>query len=241
MLRSSRQEVLVLWVVLAGCCMVLLWADAFDLGVGLPSGQVMSVALVAGPLLGISFMLLSCLLSLWMANLLDPTHRSQFDFRLVIPPFPLKKILWGRLLGPAGMERLLDYPILKQWRWLWSWLLAASRRIASALGDGRVGYGSLLAWHSGIARAWIPVALLLWLQHFILDVPALVPGHGLQALWLLATLPFIGLFAYQNAVAIDTGFGLGRLRSVAIVAVAWILSLGILLFLLSFLTGIRLI
>jgi hypothetical protein len=240
MLRSSQQEVLLVWVVLSGFCMVLLWADVFNKGIENPAGQVMSVTLVAGPILGIAFMLLSCLLSMSLANLLDRSHRTRFQFRTVIPPFPLKNLLFRRVLGTARLNRLFSYPLLRQGRWVYSWLRAQLVRARLSMSNGRVEYSSLLAWHSGVARAWVPVGAILWLQHFLLDQPVLVPGSMLQVLWWLAALPFIALFAYHNAVAIQAGFGLGWMRSWLILGLSWAMSLGALLFLLSFLTGMSL-
>ncbi len=238
MRQRAAQEVKLIWVVLAGCCMVVLWADVFNLGKTYGEGPVMSVALVAGPPLGILFLVFSTFWSLVFAHLLLRTPTLTRSFRTKLPPFPFKNLIWRRILGTARLERLFSWPVLKPLAALWNNLRRRMRYLGDLLRIGKPNMGTLLAWNSLASMVWLPIALVLGAAHFLLDQSLLMPGSSAQLLWLLPPLALISLQAYHGAVALRVGMGISPLQSVSIIAMAWALSLGMLLILLSFLTGI---
>jgi hypothetical protein len=178
MQQSASEQVALAWTLLSGLCMVLLWADVFNLGLAFDTGQVMSVTLILGPVVGLLSLLLTALLS----------------------------IAAGRLLAKGRPLR----------------------------------YATLLAWNSKAMQPWGIVAAMIWIEHFMLDLLPLQPGGGL--LWLSGVLqiPFIGLWAYHSALALRVAYGWSWLRSGLVWGLAWSGSVGILLFLLSFVMGIPL-
>jgi hypothetical protein len=178
MLQTQQSDVELSGAIAAGICMVLLWADIFNLGQRYDPGQLMSAALVGGPILGLLFFILSSLIT--------------------------------RALSTGLRRRSLP---------------------ASAI----------FAWNSKIMRTWVFVALWLLLPYFILAQPVFAPGGSpMLLLWLLPTLPCICFFAYHSVLPPRVGWGLHWGFGVAIVAIAWAVTLGILLFLLSTLSGVSL-
>ena len=240
MRQRAIQEVKLTWAVLGGCCMVLLWADLFNLGSVFGEGPVMSVALVGGPPIGIAFLVLSTSLSLVLAHLLLRTPAPTLAFRPTLPPFPLKNLLWRRLLGTARLQRLFAWPVLKQAAALWNFLQLRLRQLAYMLHSGKTNMTALLAWNSLASMAWLPIAGVLWTAHFILDQALLMPGSPALLLWLVLPLGGVGLLAYHCAVALRVGLGLRPLQALLVLGLAWAMSLGLLLFLFSFFIGISL-
>jgi hypothetical protein len=176
--QAKDVHVALAWTLLSGFCMVLLWADVFNLGLSFDVGQVMSVTLILGPVVGLLSLLLTSLLSLAAGR------------------------LWAK--------------------------------------DRPLRYATLLAWNSKVMRPWGIVAAMIWIEHFILDLLVLQPGGSMAWLCWVLPLPCIGLWAYHSALALHVAYNWSWLRSGLVWGLAWSGSVGLLLFLLSFVMGIPL-
>lgn len=156
---------------------VSMYADVMDLGRHYHTGQVMSVVLIAGILTGILLVFLAPALGLWLGNIMDRRHRAQFAKHLHIPAFPLKNLVWKRLLGAERLRAAFSLPVMRQWLLAWSALVNGMQYVRQSLGGGIVGYERLVAGFGQASRVFTPAALIAGIVLFTLNSP----GFGGEA------------------------------------------------------------
>jgi hypothetical protein len=201
---------------------------------------LLSAIFLFGGLIGIMMWLLtnvsSLLLGRWrtVAATIAPKSVS------AIPPFPFKNLVWRKLLGTRRLETIFQLPGLSALRLAWSWLLSHLRRGSQIFKACQSGLASLLAWQSITLRATVLSAALQWTWLYFLDAPSFGAGPLWQWGWLLLSLPCWVVVGYHRLLALGMECNLS-LRSAALVWMAsWLISIGILMILLSFVMGITL-
>lgn len=170
-LDAPHPDTTLLPLLLGGMALVSLYADAMDLGRHYHTGQIMSVVLIAGIFTGIMLGFLAPAVGLWLGNALDRRHRVQFAKHLHIPAFPLKNLVWKRLLGAERLRAAFSLPVMRQWLLAWSALVNCIQYVRQSLGGGIVGYERLVVGFGQASRVFTPAALIAGFVLFTLNSP----------------------------------------------------------------------
>jgi hypothetical protein len=118
-------------------------------------------------------------------------------------------------------------------------LLARGRKFP----EGRPDFARLLGCLSKTAWIFFPLGALMGLTGFALDATGfgrVQEGTGADGFWLVLKLGFMGLFLYLWLQLLRAAFDLDWGRTSAVGLVSTGLSCGVVLFFVSFLTGIQL-
>lgn len=229
-------------ILLAGMVLVLVWADLFELGRYFETGRILSGALILGPVIGLLFFPLLGLLGMWLGNALDRTHHATFHSHLHFPPFPLKDLLWRKVLGMEGLRKLFSMPVLRQYMLAWAWCKAAGQWLAASVSGGRTPYNRLLGCITWATWPFYPLALFTWVMGFMLGHPGFGRAEDASPLdgWSLAVkVALVLTFLYLWLQLLREGFALGWMRALIAGTVSTGLSMATVLFMMDFLTGIR--
>ncbi len=227
-------------IMLSGVAGLLIWADLFNLGQFYQAGQIWSGALILGPLIGWVWLGLMTLVGLWLGNLLDKRHSARYQYHVLIPPFPLKNLLWVKVFGAEGIRRMFSKPILREYLQAWSWLFAKAQFLRASVSGGKIRYPGLRGGIGKLAWLFIPLTILLWLAAVLLEHDGFgVDGEPMEVLFLGLKIVSLLVFIYFWLRLLRTGFNLNWMQTLATGLVSLFLSLATILWLVSFLTGIR--
>jgi hypothetical protein len=243
LIGEGNEDVALFPMILAGVMGLHLWADVFDLGRQYETGRILSGGLILGPVIGVLWLCLLGLLGLWLGNLMDSRHTSSFQLHVLIPPFPLKNMLWVKVFGADGIRRLFSKPVLKQYLQAWSWVNAAIIRAKDAVSGGELRYPVLLGGISRLAGLFLPLTVVVWVAANLLSqngfgrAEEILPFDG----WFLALKALVFLaFGYSWLRMLMAGFQLNLWRTLVAGIGSLLLSLVTILWSVSFFTGIHL-
>lgn len=241
--EGHRHDVAILPMIGAGAMGLLFWADLFDLGRFYETGRIFSGGLILGPLIGIAWLALMSLSGLWLGNLLDRRHRSHFQYRILIPPFPLKNLLWVKVLGVERLRRLFSLPVLRHCLQAWSWSRAAWTQAVGAVSGGEVSFALIFSSLVRLARIFLPMLAMVWLSANLASqngFGAEGEGSSLDGPMLALKGLFFIVFVFFWLQFLRAAFQLDWPRTLFVGLASVAASLALVLWLLSFLTGIRL-
>lgn len=241
-LDAPGHDTTLLPIILGGMLMVSTYADILNMGVRYGTGVVMSVVLILGVLAGLVFALLAPALGLWMGNVLDRRHRAEFPSQLHLPPFPLKNLVWTRILGPEGIRAWFSKPVLRQWLLAWSAGVNGVKWLRLSLGGGAVGYGRLAGAVGKFSGVFVPAAVLVGILTFSLDAPGYGEGGG-GSVWEWVSLGVkvasLGWFLVLWILLLQAAFALGWAKATIAGTLSSLGALGILAGALAWLTDIK--
>ncbi|MFN8393478.1 MAG: hypothetical protein U0176_02250 [Bacteroidia bacterium] len=237
-LDEPSRDTTVLPVLLGGMVLVSLYADLMNLGRQYLTGQIMSVVLIVGVVTGLVICFLAPAIGLLLGNAMDRRHRVAFVRHLHIPAFPLKNLVWKRLLGAERLRAAFSVPVMRQWLMAWSTVVNAVQWLRQSLGGGLVGYERLFAGFGKFSKVFAPAALMAGLVLFTMNSPGF-GGDSASSAWQwlglaveVTALIFFGIlwiaflreaFAIGWGKAVVAGLGsiLGSL-GVMVAALAWL-------------------
>lgn len=240
MRQSGLASLQVGWVLIAGFSLCFMWAAVFQLGGKYETGQLLSVIFLLGGPVGVLMWLLSNVSSLLLGRWRTVAATIEPKAVSAIPPFPFKNLVWRKLLGTRRLEALFQWPGFSALRQGWSWLLSHLRRGAQIFKACLSGLSSLLAWQSITMRATVVSAALQWIWLNFLEAPCFGAGPLWQWGWLLLSLPCWMVAGYHRLLALRMECNLSPRRAALSWMASWLISIGILMFLLSFVMGITL-
>ncbi len=240
---QGNDDVSILPMILAGSMGLLFWADAFDLGSRYETGGILSGGLILGPLIGVFWLILMGLFGLWFGNLLDRRHTARFQFHVLIPPFPLKNLVWIKVLGPEKIRRMFSRPFFRHGLQLWSWLNSAGAFLKDSVSNGRMRFTQVLGGLAKLAMVFFPMAVIVWMAANFLDQT----GFGRagettewDGLFLILKCIFFLVFGYFWLRLLRAGFELDWARTLLAGLASLMLSLATVICLVAFFTGIQL-
>jgi hypothetical protein len=229
-------------VMLAGVSGLLIWADLFNLGQFYQPGQIWSGALILGPIIGWVWLGVMTLLGLWLGNLLDKRHSARYQYHVLIPPFPLKNLLWVKVFGAEGFRRMFSKPILRHYLQAWSWIYAKAFYLKGSVSGSEIRYPVLLGGMGKLAGFFVPLTIVLWFVAVVLGHDGFGHAEGtrpMDPLFLALKIVSLLVFIYFWLRLLRASFDLNWTRTLAVGLISLILSLATILWLVSFLTGIR--
>ena len=166
MLKRKEKSVHLGILIAAGTALALHFAQTLSLGKLYPVGRVVSGVLILGPMLGILFCLIAGLFCFWACNFFDSSSVTQVQVKSKTPPFPFKNLIFKRFISKERLTEIFNFPILKQYRLVWSWLLTLVNYMRMRLGTGKTTFGVLFPMINRAAKPLLYAALLAWLALF---------------------------------------------------------------------------
>jgi hypothetical protein len=228
-------------MLLAGPVLVLIWADFWGLGSKFSTGQILSTALVLGPLIGLFWPLLLAFFGMCIGHLLGQSHAAQLAYHPLVPPFPLKNLVWRKLFAAETLRKMFAWPVFRQYLVVWSWGIAIWKYLKERLGfrSNRFIQNFALANRS---MAILTILVPLLSAGMFAFGNAGFGSTGGYGRWIgLVVSGGIALhFVWVWSVAFRLAYRLQGLRAMVGAALSLLISLGSLVGTLVFLIGIRL-
>lgn len=153
-------------LLIAGMTLTALLAQGLSIGKLYPIGRIVSGIFVLGPFLGLLFFLLAGLAGFWACNFLDPKVSLELKYQKRIPPFPFKRLLFERLVSKERFDRIFEFPVLKQYLNLWSWLRSFFQYVRVRFGRGPTSFGYLFSMLNKAIQPMFLAAMIAWASLF---------------------------------------------------------------------------
>lgn len=228
---------------ISGMVMGLSFAQLLGLGAHYQTGQIISGILILGPLLGLIHFGFSAIVAKWIGNALSPAMKPSFKLHLGLPPFPLKKMFWLRILGPKKLLNLFQLPVLKQYRLIWARISSGASWLWEWLETGKPGTKVLSSLSVDAARPLAYVAPLTWIGLFWLGNDQFGrPSESSAIAVVLLAIQLLALLlgGYFWILALRTAYHFSWTKAIITALISWLLGLSIVYFAMSNLFGIQL-
>jgi hypothetical protein len=210
-------------IFLGGIVMFQTWATAFHLGDDFVPGKIMTVTLILGPVAGLLIAIAGAMFAVNLGCLLDSSHNPSFKYRGYIPPFPMKNLLWKRIIGKEKLELAFQKTPLSIYGKAWSQFRSALDYLYRQLSGGRVSFGQLFSILSANMSVLVFVALGMVVELAMGDGSHFSSQGGGFDIWLLVKVLFVVWFFALWFPMLKVGFQLPVARAV----LATIISAGL--------------
>ena len=234
--EQGRASFNLLVVFLGGIILFQLWATFFQMGDQFSIGKSMTVTLILGPLAGLLVAGFGAIFSASLGCLADPSHRPPYVYREVVPPFPLKNLLWRRIFGRKKLAEFFRKRPLNLYTRAWSLLRSGLNFLRRQLSGGKVNVGKIFSAISAFMTIFVALALLMVVElafgdgsHFTSAGSGTAMDSVVLVLKAIVALWFFALWFPM----IQEGFQLSVLRAILATTFSVVLTLTVTLLLMS--------
>lgn len=206
-------------IFLGGIVLFQAWASVFHLGDNFDTGKIMTATLILGPVSGLFVAIFGSMFSASLGCLMDKDHRPDFRYRDYIPPFPLKNLLWLRMIGREKLHNAFRKSPLNLYGRAWSWFRSALDYAYRHTTGGRVGFGQLFSVFSANMSVLLFLAIGMVVQLALGDGSHFASASS-SIILLVVKLLFVAWFFALWYPMLKAGFHLSAGRAVAAAVVS---------------------